>query len=125
MMQSEYLRQNPFMISFPRWTWSRHGQNSGQHEQSCICLIQLLTTPLCPDRCIAAVPVCLSMGGFYSSLCFDPRISVKQDVGGPGRQRQTMHAEYVRHAARMLTDVREREAAVTVVLGVSRTSVRR
>jgi len=36
-----------------------------------------------------------------------------------------MHAEYVRHAARMLTDVREREAAVTVVLGVSRTSVRR
>jgi len=69
--------------------------------------------------------VCLAMGVFCSSLCFDPRISVMQHVGGPGRQRQMMHAEYVRHAARMLTDVGEREAAVTVVLGVSRTSFRR
>jgi len=48
-----------------------------------------------------------------------------QDVTGPGRQRQMMHAEYVRHAARMLTNVGKREAAVTVVLGVSRTSFRR
>jgi len=48
-----------------------------------------------------------------------------QDVRGPGRQRQMMHAEYVRYAARMLTNVGKREAAVTVVLGVSRTSFRR
>jgi len=113
------------MISFPRWTWGRHGQNSGHEVQSYSCLTQLLTTPLWSDGCIAAVPVCLSMGVFYSSLCFDRRISVMQDVGGPGRQQQMMHAEYVRHAARMLTDVGKREAAVTIVLGVSRTSVRR
>ena len=40
-------------------------------------------------------------------------------------QPQMMQAEYVRYAARMLTDVGRREAAVTIVLGVSRTSVRR
>jgi len=64
------------------------------------------------------------MGVFYSSFFFDPVISVMQDVGGPGRRQQMMHAEYVRHSARMLTDVGKHEAAVTIVLGVSRTSFR-